>query len=408
MIEKKLQCRICDSFDLVEYLNLGKIPVADNFTDKPLLDLKYELALNFCMSCNWSQLSHLLDPVFMYQMDYPYDSRVTDTGKNHWSEFAQSVKSRYEIAEGDHCLDVGSNTGALLSEFRYLGLSVLGVDPSQVACLEAKKFGIETICNFFEKISEDLISELQLEEKFSIITATNCFAHVDNLDSWAKMASRFLKPRGILVIEVPHILELIKNREFDTVYHEHLSYCSVTPLITFFNKVGLEIIHVEKRPIHGGTIRIHIARKNIYSVEKSVENTINEEKFSSLDSLSMYIKFGEQILEYRDIFRKFIENFREKKIGIVSAPAKGVTFFHYMGLDDYPIVAISDKSHMKIGKFFPGTGHKVLSDADLSRLEPEVILILAWNFADEISASLKSRLNDGVVYVTAIPDIAII
>jgi SAM-dependent methyltransferase len=408
MITEKLQCRICGSSDLVEYLNLGKIPVADNFTNRPVLDLKFELAINLCQSCNWSQLSHLLDPIFMYQVDYPYDSRVTETGKTHWHEFANSIKSRYELVDGAHCLDIGSNTGALLSEFKHLNLSVLGVDPSQVACSEAKKFGIDTICNFFEEISEMVISDFALEEKFSLITATNCFAHVDNLRSWTQLVSRFLKPQGVLVLEVPHILELIKKREFDTVYHEHLSYCSVTPLISFFNNMGLQIIHVEKRSIHGGTVRIHIAKTGIYPVEKSVEEILNQENSNSLDTPSTYLKFGDQIRVYRETFRKFLESYSGLKFGIVSAPAKGVTFFHYMGLDDYPIIAISDKSNMKIGKFFPGTMHKVISDADLALLEPDVLLILAWNFAEEISESFKSLLNHEVEFMTAIPEIAII
>lgn len=408
MIGSRVQCRICNSLDLVEYLNLGLVPVADNFTQFPQPDLRFELAINFCKECGWSQLSNLLDPVFMYQHDYPYDSRITNTGKSHWREFASSVKSRYRIAHGQYCLDIGSNTGALLTEFKELGFSVLGIDPSKTACLEAEKFKIETICCFFENLSDEVIIERSLEGKFSVITSTNSFAHVDELHKWIKRILRLLKPNGVLIIEVPHILELITKLQFDTIYHEHLSYCSISPLVPFFNNFGLEIIAVEKRQIHGGTIRIHIAKVGEYTVEDSVSKAIDEERFYLLNELSTYFDFGAKILRSRTIFRKEMENLKSCNLGIVSAPAKGVTFYHFMGLDDYPIVGISDKSNFKTGKFFPGTSHKVISDEELAKLEPNALLILAWNFAHEISAEFNAKAYVKPTFIIGIPNFAIV
>lgn len=407
MIQKKIECRVCKSVDLLHYLDLGSVPVADHFTQEPNIELKFELGINFCKNCGWSQLTNLLDPAFMYQVDYPYDSRVTSTGRTHWKELASSIQARYQLRAGASCLDVGSNTGALLSEFKELGFSVLGVDPSQVACNEASKFGIETICGFFEEISFDSITSIR-QEKFSIITATNSFAHVDNLHAWVKAASKLMKSNGVLVIEVPHILELIKSHEFDTVYHEHLSYCSVSPLISLFETYGLEIIHVEKRKIHGGTIRIHVAKIGVHPVEDSVIGIVREEIEAKLQIASTYLEFGSYILEYRNRFRAFLKQFDALRIGILSAPAKGVTFYHFMKMNDFSILGISDKSHMKIGKYFPGTRHKIISDEQLVKLNLDIVLILAWNFAQEIMKDFSKIVSYEVIYVTAIPEIAIL
>lgn len=407
MLQQKTECRICKSVDLLNYLDLGKIPVADHFTLEANLELKYALGINFCQNCGWSQLTNVLDPTFLYQVDYPYDSRVTATGKSHWKELASSIQKRYELPPGDSCLDVGSNTGALLSELKNIGFSVLGVDPSQVACNEASKFGINTICGFFEELNSDAM-KVSGQVKFSIITATNSFAHVDNLHAWVETAANLLKPKGVLIIEVPHILEFIKNYEFDTIYHEHLSYCSITPLTGLFATYGLEMIHVEKREIHGGTLRIHIANKGVFPVETSVSDLMSEEAVAKLQVASTYMEFGSKILDYRERFRNFLSQYCDLHVGILSAPAKGVTFYHFMGMSDFSIVGISDKSHLKIGKYFPGTSHKIISDENLAKLDLDVVLILAWNFAEEIVKDFRKRVDFDLIYLTAVPEIAII
>lgn len=404
MIEKKIECRICKSTELINYLDLGYIPVADHFTHEPNFEVKFELGINFCKSCGWSQLTNLLDPKFLYQIDYPYDSRVTATGRSHWKELASSIKSRYQLQVGDNCLDVGSNTGALLTEFKELGLSVLGVDPSQVACDEASKFGIDTICGFFEDINLATPAFMG-QEKFSVITATNSFGHADNLHAWIDTASKLLNSTGVLVIEVPHILDLINNYEFDTIYHEHLSYCSVSPLIDLFSTRDLEVIHVEKREIHGGTLRIHIAKCGVYPIDESVEMMIAEEMAANLQSVSTYLEFGSHVQAYRERFRRFLAQYDGLRLGILSAPAKGVTFYHFMGLNDFPIVGISDKSHMKIGKYFPGTTHKVISDEQLGKMQLDTVLILAWNFAPEIAKAFNQHVNHDLEYLIAVPEI---
>ena len=407
MIQKKTDCRICKSVELINYLDLGYIPVADHFTQEANLELKFELGINFCQSCGWSQLTNLLDPTFLYQIDYPYDSRVTMTGRAHWKELASSIQARYHFQAGENCLDVGSNTGALLTEFKEIGFSVLGVDPSQVACDEASKFGIDTVCSFFEELDLDTLA-LMGHERFSIITATNSFGHVDNLHAWVETASKLLNSTGVLVIEVPHVLELINNYEFDTIYHEHLSYCSVSPLINLFLAHGLEIIHVEKREIHGGTLRIHVANCGMYAIEESVAMMVAEEMGANLQTVSTYLEFGLHIQAYRERFRRFLSQHHGLRIGILSAPAKGVTFYHFMGLNDFQIVGISDKSHMKIGKYFPGTNHKVISDEQLGELNLNTVLILAWNFAPEIAKAFNEFVNYDLEYLIAIPEIATI
>jgi SAM-dependent methyltransferase len=402
------KCRVCYSTDLFNFIDLGEVPVADNFTKNLDTEVKYRLSVNFCQTCGWSQLSSVLDPKFLYQNDYPYDSRMTITGKAHWHELASSVKEIYGFKIGEKCLDVGSNTGALLSEFESLGFKVTGVDPSEVAVLEAEKFGISTACTFFEKI-DPLINKFGLTpESYSIVTATNSFAHVDDLHSWIRNASSFMHEYGVLIIEVPHILKLVQGLQFDTIYHEHLSYCSVTPLISLFSKFGLEIVRVDSREMHGGTIRIHAAKLGKRPIDSSVAKILKEEFAFGLNTKEVYVDFASKVISLRESFRSYMDSVADRKVAILSAPAKGVTFYHYMGIDSHKIIGISDKSHFKVGKFFPGTNLRVVSDLELAHLNPDIILVLAWNFAEEIIGDFKPLLGNHAIFVTSVPTIVII
>ena len=409
LVVQDKNCRLCNSTELNEYLDLGLTPPADRFTTLPNkheLEYYFPLKVNMCTSCGWHQLSHVVDPKVLYQEDYPYDSTVTETGKEHWRKFANDIATSYNLSSNCLILDIGSNTGALLQSFFDIGFRVIGIDPSMTAAAIAENKGISTIPDFFNDKSSDILHNSF--GKASVITATNSFAHVDDLQNWIENVDKILEKNGILIVEAPHLLSLINNLEFDTIYHEHLSYVSVNPLIQFFKKYGFEINKVEKQLIHGGSLRLHISRIGTFEIEESVLDIIEEEKKSGIYEMKTLEIFAESVVKIKQALQEILQNIYDNKqtLAIASAPAKGMTLLHYIKVKENQVLAISDKSHLKIGKYIPGFDLKVVTDEELLSLEPDFILILAWNFAPEIIRNLKSEFKNK--FIIPIPNPVII
>ena len=406
----KNSCRVCGSSDLHKFLDLGLTHLADRFLiDKQemLNDLKFPLAVNVCGSCGWHQLTVVVDESLMYVENYPYDSRTTETGQKHWAELTIKAISLFERNKNEiKVLDIGSNTGALLSEFKIRGCKVLGIDPSIDACRIAQTFGIDSVVDFFDKTAVNKL----IDESFypDIITSTNSFAHTDDLSSWLSLVERILSPNGVLIIEAPHVLNLFTLNQFDTIYHEHLSYVSLTPLIKLFQSHNLTIFNVEEVDIHGGSIRI-FAGKNQNVVNESVAKLASRESELRISNLTFLLDFAKSVEKNRDVLRDFLTNLVKsgKTIGILSAPAKGMTYFSYCGLSQYKILGISDKNPLKINKFAPGTGLRVITDAELIAIAPDYLLILAWNFKNEIISNMV-KLGYRNKFIVGVPSLEVI
>ena len=276
----KKTCRLCSSKNLYKFLDLGLQPPSDQFLNKKQIDnetIFYPLAVNTCKSCGFKQLTHTVDPKILYQQDYPYESSLTQSGLNHFYEFALSVKNKFNLNSKDLVIDIGSNVGVLLNAFKSLGAKVLGVDPAANICKIANKRNILTLNSFFNDSVCKLINKKYGKAK--VITGTNVFAHIDDLPELFRNIKKVLhKKDGIFVIEVPHFLNLLNDLEYDTIYHEHLSYITVQPLIKFLKKINLKILKMEKKDIHGGSIRIFICHRNSFQTEKSVNLILRQEK----------------------------------------------------------------------------------------------------------------------------------
>ena len=402
----KLTCRLCKSSDLRLVLDLGQTFLADEFTSFDTIsdpDSKFPLAVNSCGNCGWIQTSIVVDPTRLYQMDYPYDSSITKTGQLHWAELA-ATSGRFFSGRNDLCsLDVGANVGSLVKEFKNLGFEAFGVDPSDTATKIANSNELRVENAFFNFAFA--IERAKSGKLFDIITATNVFAHIDDLDDWLNGILLILKNKGILIIEVPHVLNLILQNQFDTIYHEHLSYVSIKPLLSYLKKFGLEIFKIEERTIHGGTIRIYICRLEDYEIENSVQEIIIKELECGVDDLKSLQEFEKHVFETIQTFQDFIQKntAQGKSIVAVSAPAKGMTFLNVVGLQFPNLAAISDAATQKIGKYAPGTGVRVVSDEDLAILKPDIVIVLAWNFAEEIINKIKSKFGEETIFITAIP-----
>jgi len=406
------RCRMCNSPKLTQYLDLGLTPHADQFRSAKELSIPeifYPLRVLLCENCGLSQLSHVVDPRVLYQYDYPYEQSITRTGKNHWDTFADMVVARLELPAGSLIVDFGSNTGTLLSSFLELGMRVIGIDPApNIVKIANQENNIETICDFFNLKSAEEI--LRHAGRASVIVGSNVFAHIDNLDEVMRSAKRLLASDGVFIFESPYMGHLVDNLEYDTIYHEHLSYLSVKPLISFFAKFNMEVFMIKESDIHGGSFRVFVSRRGAHPLDQSVNEFLDREKKRRLHDINEMKVFANRVAQNRDDLVNLIEKLIQggKQIAAVSAPAKGMTLLNYSGLNNRHLEFISEKARLKIGRFAPG-GHAgghipIVSDEELFRRQPDYALLLAWNFSKEIVENLKPFSDRGGRFIIPIPE----
>jgi len=404
-------CRTCKSENLTQFLDLGFTPPADQFLRKEQLhdpEIHYPLGVMICNDCGLAQLNHVVSPEVLYRHDYPYEASVTRTGKLHWAEFAKTVVSRLGLGAEDLVVDVGSNVGVLLEAFRENGTRILGVDPASNIVRIAEKRGVETLNEFFSiDVARDIVES---RGAASVVTGTNVFAHVDDLDSFMHAVDLLLNDRGVLVVEAPYFVNLVKHLEYDTIYHEHLSYLSVRPLVGFFRRFGMELFDVEQRDIHGGSFRLYVAREGRYPVSPVIDNLLREEEDMGIHTLPVLEEFARAVQQNRRDLVWLLHRLKHegKKIVGVSAPAKGMTLLNYCRIGPETLDFVTEKSTLKIGRFTPGMHIPVVPDSALLEARPDYALLLAWNFAEEIMDNLHEYRDGGGKFIIPIPTVQIV
>jgi len=402
----KNYCRLCKSKNLKLFLDLGHHPPSDQFIEGKKINSKinyYPLKVYNCINCGFKQLNYVVDPKILYQENYPYESSLTKDGNKHFKEFATSCKKRFKLDKNDIVIDIGSNVGNLLSHFKDIGIKTIGVDPAENICKIANKRGIKTINSFFDKKICKKIKKKYGQAK--IITGSNVFAHIDDLDSFFISTKILLKSDGILIVEVPYFLNLIKKLEYDTIYHEHLSYITLIPLIKFLSKKNLEIFDVEEKDIHGGSIRIFISAKNEYKKTSKLKKILSKENKSKLNNMKNLINFSKKVKKNRmDLVKLLLKlKSKNKKIVVLSAPAKGMTLLNYCKIDKDIVDFATEKSKLKINTYTPGVNIKVFSDKKIYKAKPDYALILAWNFYKEIIRNNKKFFKIGGKFIIPVP-----
>lgn len=399
-------CRICHSSDLTKFLDLGFTPPADAFLVPERMsqpETHYPLEVMICNDCKLVQLSYVVPPEILFQQDYPYESSTTATGRNHYHGLARDVATRYGLGSSDLVVDIGSNVGVLLGGFKAIGVRVLGIDPAERMCEIANKNGIETIHGFF---SESLVHEIvKTKGMVRVVMGTNVVAHINDLHALVRGLQSLLGEKGIFVFEAPYLTHLLENIEYDTIYHEHLSYLSVLPMQKLFSQFGMEIIDVQEVSIHGGTLRYHVARMGDYPAAKTVDQYIANEEAKGIYSLEYLSKFSQSVQQHRDELVWMLKALKHegKRIAGVSAPAKGMTLLNYCKIGNETLDFITEKSALKIGKYTPGTHIPVVADAELINRMPDYALLLAWNFAEEIMKNLETYQKKGGKFIIPIP-----
>jgi len=273
-----ISCRICQSRNLQNIIDLGFHPPSDAFLTSEELkkpEISHPLRVLLCDKCGLWQLDYVVDPEILYQRSYPYESSTTRTGRKHFHDMAKEICDKYETPKGSLAVDIGSNVGVLLQGFETVGMKTLGVDPAFDMARIANQNGILTIADFFTR---DLSKKIAKQYgKAHAITATNVVAHINDIHNLVSGVKNLLAPTGVFVIEAPYLVDLVQKNEYDTIYHEHLSYLSVKPLVGLFKSHDMELIDAEKQNIHGGTMRYFIAHKGKYKVSPVIKKLIAAE-----------------------------------------------------------------------------------------------------------------------------------
>ena len=329
---REKSCRLCKSTELYTILDLGYTPISDQILTLDQLEqpeTSYPITLNSCNKCGFCQLGYVVPPELMYNENYSYDGSATTTLQNHHISMANQICERFKLKEKSLVMDIGSNAGVLLSGFRDKGMKVLGIDPSINVANIARKKGIDVIGEFF---SSKLAKKIREEhEEVSVITGTNVFAHIDDLDDFFKAADIVLSNDGIIVIEAPYLITLLDDLEYDTIYHEHLSYISVKPLKEFCKKMNMDIFNAELNDIHGGSLRLFIGRKDVREISKNIETLLNLEEEKGIYKKERLEKFSNDVKQQKKELNMLLWNLKKegKKIVGISAPAKGNALTNY-------------------------------------------------------------------------------
>jgi hypothetical protein len=411
IIREVSDCRICGGRDLVKYLDLGMMPLANNLADTAAAAIampRYPMQVLYCRECSLSQLSIVVDPRELFSK-YAYRSSINRAYLEHCREMARSVRDSLGLQTGDLVVDIAGNDGALLSVFiDELGVRGVNVDPAENLAVIAEAAGVPTITGFWgAEVARQIVSD---HGRPKLITATNVFAHVDNVRDFVAAAGECLDENGALMLEFPYGVDFIEHREFDTIYFEHLSYMLLRPVKRLAEDLGLQVFDVQKQAIHGGSIRVFIGNPNTHDIRPSVAKFINTEATDGYHDVSVYENWKDEVNALIDDVVSRILDLKKDgaRIAGFAASAKGNTLLNACQLDASTIDYIVDDTPEKIGKFSPGTGIPVVDRTVLAGDPPDYLLVLAWNFAKEIITTTKEYENTGGSYIVPIPAFKII
>jgi len=399
--QKHTSCRVCGHGELKLYLDLGLIPLANNLFDtqeEAINAPRLPLVVAWCENCGLSQLTEVVSGRQLFS-HYTYRSSVNQGYIEHCRKMALDLKEKYGLNQETFHIDIAGNDGTLLYEYNeLLGHHVLNIDPAENLCTISSHKGIPSLPKFW-----CLELGKQFRDSADLITATNVFAHLDNVIEFLEACKIALKPDGVLVIENPYWMDTMMGNQFDQVYFEHMSYWSVNPMLYLCEKVGLHLVDISSQKIHGGTCRYEI-RKQKGTKDTSLPfrtNFMYESAFWG--KFSDYKEWASRIYQIKDeISQKLTTISKDKKVCAFAASAKGNTLLNFCGIGTDLIEFICDETPEKIGKYSPGTGIPIVGLQSIIDYQPDYVLILSWNFKDEIIAKLRIVIPNAK-YIIPIP-----
>jgi len=394
-------------------VDLGHAAFSNAFVVKEQLsqpEVIYPLKVFVCKECFLVQIDEFQTVENVFSHEYVYFSSISKTWLEHCCKYVEKVTELFQLGKDSFVVEIASNDGYLLKNFVEKKIPCLGIEPTQSTAEQAIKKDINTIIEFF---GTSLAERLNAEKKQAdLIIGNNVLSHVPDLDDFVHGMKILLKPYGVITMEFPHLLKLIENVQFDTIYHEHFSYFSFYSVTKIFKKHGLDIFDVEELPTHGGSLRIYAKHKddNKKIISSSVYNLAETEKMEGADIIETYEGFQDKINRTKNNFLKYIisEKLQNRRIVAFGAAAKGNAFLNYCGLKSDIIEYVVDETPIKQGKFLPMNHIPVVPIGHLQEDKPDIIVILPWNFEKEIIEKLSFAKEWGVKLVTYIPKLKVV
>jgi len=391
-------------------LTLGKLPLANALLKEKDLageEKKYPLELVFCPECSLLQITETVDPQLLFG-EYLYFSSFSETMLKHAEALTDKLIERQRLSEHNLVVEVASNDGYLLQYFKKKKIPVLGIEPARNIARAAEEKGIPTVCKFFNTgTADELVKE---NKKADVIIGNNVLAHVANLNDFVESVRILLNKNGVAVFEFPYVKDMIENTEFDTIYHEHLCYYSLTAIKNLFGRHDLAITDVERIPIHGGSLRIYSQHAQTYPPKDSVIALLEEEETLSMSEGAFYDSFANKVLQLKKEMTELLERLKAQNAQIVGygAAAKGSTLLNYFGIGRDHIDYVVDQSPYKQGRYMSGNHLPIVPPDRIKQTQPDYVLILPWNLKNEIIEQMSLIRQWNGKFIIPIPKVAIV
>ena len=407
-----MNCRHCKASLKYTFLDLGYAPLSNAYLSKEDLDrpeVYFPLKIKVCDQCWLVQTEDYADANSLFTSEYAYFSSTSSSWLLHAKDYSKKIIKDCNLNEMSFVIEVAANDGYLLKNFIEKNIPCLGIEPTKSTADAAEKLNIPVVREFFgETLGKQLASK---GKQADLIIGNNVYAHVPDINDFTKGLKTALKPGGTITLEFPHLMRLIEQTQFDTIYHEHFSYLSLHTVSRIFSSVDLRVWKVEEIPTHGGSLRVYGCHQNDeHETSRSVDKLLKKEVNRGLLELETYMNFTGRVNKIKDDLLSFLIDQKSSgnKVVAYGAAAKGNTLLNYAGIKPDLIPFVYDAAKSKQGKFLPGSHIPILSPEFLSKTNPDFLLILPWNIADEVRLQNNFLIESGVKFVIAIPNLTII
>lgn len=401
-------CRLCGAGDLQRYVDFGKVPLGNNLQESAEAARaadSYPLDLNRCDVCGHFQLGNAVAPELLYATNYTYLTGIGAAFVKHLAGYAEWVDAHCDLPQGGLVVDVGSNDGTALKAFQARGYKVCGVDPASLAASIANENGVETINGFFDA---DAVAEIvRRHGQADYVTSHNVLAHVDDLGEVFRNIHALVKDGGYFGFEIGYFREVLRTGCFDTIYHEHLDYHHAAPLARHLTALGFDLIDLSVNDVQGGSLRLLLRKTGKGEIGPQAQAFLDEEKQSVLYDADFLANWKTRIEQQMGEFNALLRAHADRGATIIAygAPTKATLLMKMAGLDGKEVAFVVEDNVHKAGRFLPGTGVAIKPSAALEAVSPDVIVIFAWNFADDIMGKLRGKFDRPVEIVVPLPDL---